>query len=148
MFEGDRFGMEGQSSKLVAGLSIFSVADNGMSLIGQMDADLVFPAGQKGNFQQTESGGFFQHFISGSREFAFCGVGGGINDEGLVLSEERGDDCLFLGQAAVNDRKVFLFRIFPLSLELEFNFLAFCKDKDAGGPLVKTVDGEEPISRF
>ena len=51
--------MERQSFETVTGLAVFSVANDGMSLVGQMDTDLVFSAGQKGNFQQTESGGFF-----------------------------------------------------------------------------------------
>lgn len=48
----------------------------------------------------------------------------------------------------MNYRKIFLFRLFPLGLQSEFNFFAFCKDKDAGGPLVEAVDGENPVSRF
>ena len=88
-----------------------------MSLIGEVDTDLVFPAGQKGNFQQTEQGGFFQHFISGSRELAFCGVVGGIDDEGLVLGEVGGNDSFFLVEAAVDDREVFLFCFFPMGLQ-------------------------------
>jgi len=79
--------MEGEASELVGGLSIFSVADDGVTLVGKMNTDLVFPAGQKGNFQKTESGGFFQHFVSGLRKFSFLGVVGGIDDEGLVLGE-------------------------------------------------------------
>lgn len=129
--------MEGQPSGLVGGLSIpsgcsiFSVADNGMFLIGEVDTDLVFPAGQKGNFQETEPGGFFQHFISGLREFSFLGVVGGIDDEGLVLGEVGCDYSFFLGEAAVDDREVFLFSFLPFVLESQFNFLTFCEDEDA-----------------
>lgn len=43
--------MERQPSEAVAGFSIFSVANNRMSVIGQMNADLIFSAGQKADLQ-------------------------------------------------------------------------------------------------
>ena len=48
----------------------------------------------------------------------------------------------------MDDRKVFLFRFFPLGLEAQLNFLTFCKDKHAGGPLVEAMDGEDAVTRL
>ena len=44
----------------------------------------------------------------------------------------------------------FFFRVFPLGLQLHFNFFALGEDKHAGCPLVEPVDGEwfqAPVGR-
>ena len=79
--------MKGKSFVIIMSLSIFSVADNRTAFISQVNAYLIFPAGQKINFEHTELRRFFQDFISSLSEFAFGRVGCGINDEGFVLGK-------------------------------------------------------------
>ena len=85
--------MQGEASEVVGGFSIpsgcsiFSVANDRVSFIGEVDADLIFPSCQESDFQETESRGFFDDLIGGAGEFAFFVVSGGIDDEGLVLGE-------------------------------------------------------------
>jgi len=67
--------------------TVFSIAHNRMSLVGEMHTYLIFPAGQKIDFEQAELLSFFEYLISGLCKFAFLGVGCGIDDEGFVLSE-------------------------------------------------------------
>ena len=58
-----------------------------MPLICQMHAYLIFLAGQKIYLQQAESLVLFKHLIRGVCEFAFCGIGRGIDYIRLILGQ-------------------------------------------------------------
>ena len=79
--------MQGEAFVFIFRVSIFSVAYDWMAGLGQVDANLIFPAGKERDFQQAQIGGLFYDFVSGFGEFTFFRIGCGIDDKGLVLSE-------------------------------------------------------------
>lgn len=119
-----------------------------MSLVGQVDANLIFPAGQQGDFEQAESRRLFERLIGGVRQFSFCAVGGRIDDIRLVLGKVGGNHAFFGVHLAVHDGEVFFLGVLPLVLEGEFDVFSFGEQKYAGGPLVEAVDDEDLPVRF
>jgi len=71
----------------IGGRAVFSVANNRMANVGKMNANLIFPAGKESDFEQAQIGGFFKNSVSSFCEFAFFGIGCGIDDKGPVLGQ-------------------------------------------------------------
>lgn len=146
--EGDGEGVEGDAVVGFVGGTVFFVADDGVSGFGEVNADLVFAAGNEIDFEQAEGGAFFDHTVGGVGEFSFFGVGGGIDDLGAVFGEVAGEDAGGFIEVAVNDGEVFFFGLVPLALEVMFGVFGFGEEQDAGDLAVEAVYDEDAVPGF
>ena len=108
--------MRKKRQTLVGGiaLAVFVITGHRMPQVGQMDADLVFPAGQKVDAQQAEFIGLFDHGIGGVGQFAFGAVGGRTHAIVLIFDEMAGDRPCLLREPSVDDRVIYLLGRAPI----------------------------------
>lgn len=92
------------------------VADHRVADAGEVDADLVFPAGQQLDFQQRKVFGLFQYFVGGVRQFSLARIGGVVDGVRLVFRQVGGDGVGGLLTVAMDDSEIFLLGVLPLIL--------------------------------
>ena len=95
MSDRNRFGVEGEALAGVVWLAVFAVAGNGVAKVGKVDAYLVFSAGEEVYLKEAKGLGFFYYLVSGLSEFAFCGIGGRIDDVAGSLGKIGCDEVFF-----------------------------------------------------
>ena len=85
--EGNRSCVKRQALMGFVAFPIFFVAHYRMSDVREMHTDLVLPARQQINFQQSEVFCLFEYLVSSMRQLSFCGIGCGVHAVGCVLCQ-------------------------------------------------------------
>jgi len=146
MLERNRTGVQREARLLAIPNAIFVIADNRMANAGKMDANLVLAARQQIEFQQCEVFSLFQYRVGRTRQFSFCLIGGRVYDVCLVFRQVSRDRSGCLTTLAMNDREVFLLRVFPLILQAKLRLDVLREDEYPRCLPIQAVYDENPIA--
>lgn len=134
--DGEDVGVEGEAFVVADFAAVFAVADDGPAFVGEVDADLVFAAGEEFDFEKGAFVDFFERFVVSDGEFAFFGVFGGVDAAGFVFGEMALDAAGGGVGVAFDEGEVGFFGFVPVFLEGDFGFFAAGEDEEAGGVAV------------
>ena len=146
MDDRDRRGMQGKPLDALLLDAVFFVAGHGTTLVGEMDPDLILPAGQQVNFEKTVPDTFFQNFIPGFGELTSLWIRNGIHFVGAVFRQAGSNDTLFIGQGSVDDGIVRFLKSLPRFLEMLLSIVVLRKHDDTGSLPVQAMHDEHPVS--
>src|SRR5688572_23108135 len=146
VLESQKKGVESQPSQRIQGTAVSLISHDGVTLLREVSAYLVFPAGLQSYFQRRQVRKSAQHPKMSDRVFACRRVYGGMHAARPIFGQMAANGVPVLSDYPFDYGPVLTlnFVFSKEGLKPDLDCLRFSEDQQATGEFVETVDDKKP----